>query len=244
MTLTRQEISLIAHAGHPIACPLSDATVAALIDALGLPGGARVLDVGCGEGEWLARLSGRELTLCGVDLSAPALARAEGRLGPAVRLVEAPAAEFLAAEERWDAILCNGACHALGGAQSALGLLAERLAPGGALLFSDGFWQERPSPAALAALGATESDIPYLSQVFAAIETAGLRVESIALSSQQEWEDYETAWCAGAESHAERIASSAPDDAAQLREAARRHRAEYLDGYRGVLGYFAVIAHR
>ena len=242
MTLTRQEISLIAHGDHPIACPMSDASVAALLDGLALRAGAEVLDLGCGEGEWLARLAGRGLALCGVDLSAPALRRAGERLGDAARLVEAPAADFLAEESVWDAILCNGACHALGGAEAAIGTLAHRLAPGGVLLFSDGFWQRKPSPAALAALGAEEGDIPFLAPIIAAVEAAGLVVETVVISSEEEWDGYESAWCGALERNADRIAGHAPSDAAQLRETARSHRAQYLEGYRGALGYVAVIA--
>ncbi|MGX7896676.1 class I SAM-dependent methyltransferase [Tsuneonella sp. HG222] len=242
MTLTRQEISLLAHRRHPIACPLSDASVALLIEALGLDGG-RLLDVGCGEGEWLARIGGRARA-SGVDLSAPALARAREKLGPGVDLIEAAAEDVLARGGGWDAVLCNGSCHALGGAEPAIARLGEALAPGGVLLFSDGVWQSRPTDAALAGLGAEEGDIPHIGRVFDALLAAGLAVERVHLSSQAEWDEYETAWCGALEQRAGEIEGDAPDDAALLRQTAREHRSGYRDGYRGVLGYLAVVARR
>ncbi len=242
MSIDRQIVSLLAHADHPIACPLSDASVARLLDALGLAPGASLLDVGCGEGEWLARVPGRGVRLTGVDLSGAALARARDELGPGARLVEAPAAEFLANGGQWDAVLCNGACHAFGGAEEAIVLLARHLAPGGVLLFSDGFWQVPPTKVALDALGASEGDIPTLGQVRGAIGRAGLREEAVHFSTTQEWDDYETAWCTALEAHADGIAADAPFDAARLRQIAGEHRAGYLEGYRGILGYVAIVA--
>ena len=55
--------------------------------------GARVLDLGCGNGEKLARLAGRGFELTGVDLSAQQLRLAEGAV-PEATFVHADFAEL------------------------------------------------------------------------------------------------------------------------------------------------------
>ncbi|MEV6940206.1 SAM-dependent methyltransferase, partial [Streptomyces sp. NPDC051132] len=56
--MDHDEISRHAHADHPIAAPLDDDAVRRLLER-GLPRGAgRVLDLGCGGGEWLLRARG------------------------------------------------------------------------------------------------------------------------------------------------------------------------------------------
>ncbi|KAF0834577.1 SAM-dependent methyltransferase [Ornithinibacter aureus] len=67
--MQRHGISHLAHAHHPVMAPLSDASVARLLDRL-LPAKGRLLDLGCGQGEWIRRaLSVRDgVTAVGVDL--------------------------------------------------------------------------------------------------------------------------------------------------------------------------------
>ncbi|GLX19537.1 hypothetical protein Slala02_28520 [Streptomyces lavendulae subsp. lavendulae] len=90
--MSREQISAIAHAGHPIKSPLDDDSVSRLLEH-GLPrGDERVLDLGCGTAEWLLRaLATRpHLHAEGVDVSEAALTRARRAasvLGVAERLV-------------------------------------------------------------------------------------------------------------------------------------------------------------
>src|SRR4051794_22088661 len=73
--------SAIAHRWHPIAAPVSAENLRLLVQRLGLPPGGRLLDLGCGFGEWL--LGALEVAPgvrgTGVDTSAPALAEARQR---------------------------------------------------------------------------------------------------------------------------------------------------------------------
>ncbi|WP_378614696.1 SAM-dependent methyltransferase [Nonomuraea cavernae] len=71
-------MSRIAHTDHPIKAPLGDESVRRLLEQ-GLPrGDERVLDLGCGGGEWLLRaLATRpRVRADGVDVSEEALGRA------------------------------------------------------------------------------------------------------------------------------------------------------------------------
>ena len=68
--MDRSRLSDLAHARHPIAAPLADASVDRLL-ALLVVGGSSVLDLGCGDGSWLLRALRLDpgVTAVGVDLS-------------------------------------------------------------------------------------------------------------------------------------------------------------------------------
>ncbi|WP_233576283.1 hypothetical protein [Saccharopolyspora rhizosphaerae] len=51
--MDHRELSALAHAGHPVAAPVSDATVTTLLRRAEV--GSAVLDLGCGAGEWVLR---------------------------------------------------------------------------------------------------------------------------------------------------------------------------------------------
>ncbi|MFD1521873.1 hypothetical protein [Pseudonocardia yunnanensis] len=53
--MNRERISRLAHADHPIASPLDDDSVRRLLEQGIRPDAERVLDLGCGGGEWLLR---------------------------------------------------------------------------------------------------------------------------------------------------------------------------------------------
>jgi cyclopropane fatty-acyl-phospholipid synthase-like methyltransferase len=247
--MDRQQISRLAHAHHPIAAPLADESVARLLDraTAGREDG-RALDLGCGEGAWVIRaLAARPgWQAVGVDLDAGALARAretatalgvERRIG----LHHRDAREFTA-KDPFDLVLCVGSTHAFGGLLPTLAAVRELLAPGGRLLVGDGFWQREPSPAALDGLGATREEFADLATTTDRVLAAGWTPVSGYVSTEQEWDDYEFAWTG---SLAE-WALDHPDhpDAAAAREAADRHRAEWLHGYRGTLGFVTYLLRR
>jgi len=76
------------------------------IDTLGLPSGAAVLDVGCGEGTYLGGIArGRPIEAHGIDLSTPAIDLAARRF-PAATWIVANADRFLPwASESFDLVL-------------------------------------------------------------------------------------------------------------------------------------------
>lgn len=113
-----------------------------LADELGLPVGARFLDVGCGPGRHALELARRGYDVVGVDLSSTFLAMAETfaeREGLAVRFELADVRELSFVEE-FDAVicLCQGGFGLLGGSEDAelVRRLASALRPGGWLALS------------------------------------------------------------------------------------------------------------
>ncbi|MFG3056532.1 SAM-dependent methyltransferase [Kitasatospora sp. NPDC048239] len=247
--MDRQTISRLAHVHHPIAAPITDDSVARLLDrASAHTGTGRALDLGCGEGAWLVRLltARPNWQAVGVDLDVAALTRAretaqalgvERRIG----LHHTDAGEFKAAEP-FDLVLNVGATHAFGGLLPTLAAAREHLAPGGLVLVGEGFWEREPSQAALDGLGAAREDFADLATTTDRVIADGWTPVYGYVSSPQEWDDYEFSWTGSLAAWA--LAHPEHPDAAAARAAADRHRTEWLHGYRGTFGFVTLLLRR
>ncbi|MER7484440.1 class I SAM-dependent methyltransferase [Streptomyces sp. NPDC126497] len=237
----RERISRLAHADHPIAAPLDDDSVRRLLDH-GVPReDARVLDLGCGGGEWLLRALARypRLRAEGVDVSAGSLehAREAARVrGVRERLVlhHGDARDF-AASHAFDLVISVGATHAFGGLPATLAAARAHLAPGGRVLIGDGFWAREPSPEAVELLGGLH-DLP--ATVDRVVADGWTPVHG-HISSRRELDDYEWAWTGSLASWA----LDHPDDpdGAQALAAASAHRDGWLRAYRDVFGFVCLV---
>jgi cyclopropane fatty-acyl-phospholipid synthase-like methyltransferase len=186
-----------------------------------------VLDLGCGWGELLLRILAAHpaTTGTGVDTSREALdrgVRAAARRGlhERVEFVEAPAESCV---DVADIVVCVASSHAFGAAGDALHWLRQSVAPGGRVLFGDGFWDAEPAEAALATIGA----LPHREELHAAAAAAGFRIERDEVSDLAEWDAFESGWRSGLET------STDPEAAAFAAE----RRREYEEGYREAIGF-------
>lgn len=227
----RDDFRRVARAGLMFNAPLSEERAGALVAALPISPGHHVLDLGCGAGELLLRILAAHpaTTGTGVDTGKEALDRgllAAARRGlyGRVEFVEADPATFV---DLADVVVCVAASYAWGGVGAALHWLRECVAPGGRLLFGDGFWAGAPTPAALTAVG----ELPRLEDVHAAAADAGFRIERDEVSTMGEWDFFETSWRSGLEG------SPLPGAAAF----AEQRRREYEDGYRAAIGFAWLI---
>ncbi|MFB7596578.1 SAM-dependent methyltransferase [Streptomyces sp. NPDC056160] len=239
--MNRAQISLLAHAGHPIAAPLDDDSVRLLLDRVLPHVDARVLDLGCGPAEWLLRaLAGRpRLRAEGVDVSADALARAREAahaLGVQDRLVlhHEDAADFAPAHT-FDVVLSVGATHAFGGLRATLAAARRHLAPGGRVLIGDGFWERAPSPEAEEMLG----DLGDLPSVMDTVAAGGWTPVGGHISARRELDAYEWAWTGSLASWA--LDHPADPDSAQALAAADAHRDEWVRVYRDCFGFVCLV---
>ncbi|WP_411103088.1 SAM-dependent methyltransferase [Streptomyces sp. cmx-4-9] len=242
--MNRERMSHIAHARHPVKAPLDDAAVRELLERGTARRDARVLDLGCGEGEWLLRALAADpgLRAEGVDISEDALVRAReaaARLGVQDRLtLHRQEAAAFASPHPFDLILSVGAAHAFGGLLPTLGAARRHLAPGGHVLIGDGFWEKDPSPEAVAILGEFEDLDTTLDRVAA----DGWTPVHGHISSRRELDAYEWA-CWGSLAGWALDHPEDPDSSEALALAAVR-REEWLRTYRDSFGFVCLVLRR
>ncbi|MEU5272260.1 class I SAM-dependent methyltransferase [Streptomyces hygroscopicus] len=243
--MDRQSFARPARAAHPIVGPLSDASVAKLLDRALARGDERVLDLGCGEGEWLLRaLAGRPgVTAEGVDVVDAGFARAREaavRMGAGDRLVlHRQDASAYTASAPFDVVLSVGATHAFGGLLPTLAAARAHLAPGGCVIVGEGFWERPPGTATLDVLEAAPDDYDDLATTVDRVVADGWVPVHGHVSTPEEWNDFEWAW-SGATAQ---WALDHPEDpvSADVLEAAAEHRTGWLNGYRGTLGFVTLV---
>jgi cyclopropane fatty-acyl-phospholipid synthase-like methyltransferase len=223
--------------------PLSIEHAELLMDRLDMRPEVHVTDLGCGWGELLLRVVARagRATGTGVDTDAGALRRARRlaafrHLDRQVQFIEADVSGWAGTADR---VLCVGASHALGGTTAALNALAKAVPAGGRLLFGDGYWEAAPSATAIELFG--EQVLP-LAGLLEACRSAGWRVIHMSVAGQREWDDFESTFRAGRQEWL--LEHAADPRAANIRDWLDARERQYIEEYRGVLGFaYLVLAH-
>jgi SAM-dependent methyltransferase len=177
---------------------------------------ARVFDVGCGNGEALARLrelrhaqSAADCIVLGIDPDGAALARAAMRHAALsfdqieeARWEARNWASELAQDGPWQAAICLGSRHAFGSDANArdtmLHELKQRLNTDGRLFLADGYWRVEPEAAYLDATGLQADELISLPAWHAHFAAHGMRVLHEECSSPDEFEAFERVfWAQG-----------------------------------------------
>lgn len=215
--------------------PLSPQKADQIIDRLALSPGDRVLDVGCGNGEFLIRLVERKGILgLGVDPDADTIDQAKGA---ASRRIPEASCEFRAARiqdtlldnKPFDLAICIGSTHAYGDGEAAYPTTIRELArvarPGGLLLIGETYWRREPSPEYLALLGTPAGIYRHHPANVSCAEEQGLVTLGAYVSSNDEWDLFE--W-----SHQQRIEQAyalSPEDPSLARKL--KWRRAWMKGY-------------
>lgn len=230
------------HAAMRWNAPLSETHASILLDALELNGASQILDLGCGWGELLMRAVGRSPALTGVGVDSDTTAIARGHTLAAERGLQDRVSLIDAAADSWakpaDRVICVGAKHIWEGTEAALAALARLTAPGGRLLYGDGYLE--PAPSAFTS-GLFPEMLP-LPNLLAAAQAAGWRVLHLSVSGQLEWDEFESTFRAGTERWL--LAKPDAEDASGIREWLDGRLREYLEGYRGELGFAWLVLGR
>ncbi|MFC8130249.1 SAM-dependent methyltransferase [Streptomyces sp. NPDC057302] len=243
----RHEISAIAHSGHPIAAPLHDDSVQALLDRALPHDEATLLDLGCGSGTWMMRAQHARpgLRAVGVDNNADGItaarrAAADAGLADRTEFHAQDATEFTS-PHLYDVVVSVGATHAFGGLLPTLRAAGSHLSPGGSVLVGEGFWEREPGQAVLDAGFAADEYADLATTVDRVVADGWIPVHG-HVSTLQEWDDYEWSWTGDLS----RWALDHPEhpDAGQALDAAAAHRNAWLHGYRGTLGFVTLLLRR
>ncbi|MFG1920978.1 class I SAM-dependent methyltransferase [Cryptosporangium sp. NPDC048952] len=225
--------------------PLSPERARRIVDRLARNRPSTVLDIGSGWGALLLQVLDAvpRATGVGIDVNTDDLARGR-KLATARGLADR--VEF--AEESGvgttrgpaDLVICVGSGHALterpGDFAGTLRELRRLVAPGGRVLYAEGFWQRAPTDVELARMwpGAAADDHTDLAGLVEMVVDAGFRPVWSETASEDEWEQFESGYQADLE---EWIAAHPGHPEAEIRrEKADGHRASWLGGYRNVLG--------
>ncbi|WP_203337741.1 SAM-dependent methyltransferase [Nocardioides limicola] len=216
-----------------------------------ISGTPTIVDVGCGWAELLlqAVAASPHARGVGLDLKGDAIregrARAEARgLGDRVSLeaVDARSAELPADVS---AAVCIGASQIWADPEAdpgpldyrtALSALRGMLPRGGRLVYGEAIWSQPPTDAAAAPLSGRLDEFVTLPALVELAVEAAFQPVLVGEATLDEWDVFESGFCAG---HARWLAQNPPDhpDAAAVRERLAAQRAGYLSGYRGVLGF-------
>lgn len=252
--MDRDRYSFIAHSGLDLCNPIASAKIDAALDVMNLAPHCRVLDIGAGQGEILFRIAQRHHALgVAVERSARCAATLRQRvdslnLAHRVDVVEADAAEYalalLAAQDssndatrrdpsaarpttQFDASLCVGSSHALGGFEAAISTLTRLTRPDGLILLGEGYWKRSPDPEYLVALGNASADEsrPHHANIDLLV-AHGLEPIWSTTASDDEWDQYEWSYFRNIDNFC-RNNPSDPDAPAMLdRARAWRHTAQ------------------
>jgi SAM-dependent methyltransferase len=199
--VNRATLSAITHGEVPFANPLAETAIDGAIAALALPAGARVLDVGCGAGELLARIAARhDVRTEGIEPAAEWAAAARSRVDV---VHEAGFSDVALEPAAYDLVTCLASSHAIGSWDEALRALAGLARPDGLGLVGEGFWQRAPSAGYLERLGGASADeLPDgLDGLLAGARGAGWELMASTVASEVDWAAYEETLLANGEAH-------------------------------------------
>ncbi|GHH34209.1 SAM-dependent methyltransferase [Streptomyces candidus] len=242
--MERSRRSRLAHIHHPIAAPLTDEAVRQLIDRAVTRGDERILDLGCGQAEWLIRALEAHpgASAVGVDTAGEALAEARTQadargVGDRLVLHEADAAAFTP-DVPFDVVISVGAVHAFGGLLATLAKARGHLVPGGRVLAGDAYWLTEPTPEVVDMLGEYEDLATTVDRVTA----DGWTPVYGHLSTRHELDDYEWNWTGSLAEWA--LDHPGDPDSADALEVAGLHRSEWLHDYRDHFGFHTLVLRR
>jgi SAM-dependent methyltransferase len=216
---------------------------------LRLSADARVVDIACGKGEFLARLAEAYGVCCvGIDRSPFFVAEAERRLGARAPGAQVVFLQMNGADFRPDGphsftvASCIGASWVYGGHVGTLEALTRMVVPGGWVIAGEPYWLQEPSEDYLQASGVAREAFGTHAGNVEVGEQRGLDLVHTLVSNKDDWDRYEgLQWYATVE-----YARSHPDDP-DLPELLRRvakERAAYLRWGRDTLGWAIYVFRR
>ena len=233
----------VAERDHEIQNPTSAEKLALLGSYLRLGPQTRVLDLACGKGgPALLLASTYGCSVYGIERAPEFVEVAHQRieaaeLGGLVEVVEADAHAVPLEPEAWDVALCLGATFVWDDLSGTLDALTPAVRPGGHVVIGEPYWKEWPLPR-----GIDDQGWVALHETVARFESAGLVLEGLIASSENDWDHYESQHWRALEEWLD--ANPRDPDASEIRERHEQARADYLGFQRELLGWAIFVARK
>jgi cyclopropane fatty-acyl-phospholipid synthase-like methyltransferase len=229
---------VVAEAAHEIQNPTSEEKLLLLGRRLGVGPGSRVLDIASGRGG-PALLLAREFgcMVHGIEISPDFRAVAVERvtvagLAERVSFELGDGASGRHEPESYDAALCLGASFVYGSLADAVDALAPAVRPGGHVVVGEPYWRRLPLPDEYEDRGDPWTTLEGTVRIF---ETSELPVVSVIVSSEDDWDRYETLHWQSVERW---LSENAGDpDAADIQRRHEHHKETYLRYGRDYVGW-------
>jgi precorrin-6B methylase 2 len=232
----------VAERDHEIQNPTSPEKIRLLGERLRLGPETEVLDVASGKGGPAVILAQEfACRITAVERAPEFVAAARERVAAAglvdrIQIVEQDAAEADLGRESYDVAMCLGASFVWDGLEGTLAALTPIARDGGVVVVGEPYWRRWPLPDGIGA----EGFVP-LAETIDRLEAAGLTVETMIVSSEDDWDRYETLHWRAVE---EWLAANPGDpDAPEIRDLHERARDRYLQWSRDLFGW-AIVAGR
>ena len=224
--MDRAEYTRIAHTGMAIMNPIPAAKLDEVVALLDLPPRGRVVDLGCGKGDLLARIAQRyDVDAVGIDRDAQLLAE----VPPGINVIVADIETWNRGRGAFDLVASVGS-------PAQLASLAGLVRAGGLVLYGNGYWRQEPSPEYVDALDATRDGLADYAGTIRSGEELGLTPVYAVTASVDDFDRYEWSWSL----NGERYAAAHPDEpgVSEFVEWIRAGRRRYVElGGRDTLGF-------
>jgi cyclopropane fatty-acyl-phospholipid synthase-like methyltransferase len=227
---------------HFLCNPINKEKFEKLCRFLTLKRGARVLDIGCGKGEFLLKLAELyDISGVGVDLSPyfvkDFLQKYQKRIPKSdIKILEMDGADYKPeSPESFDLTMCIGASWIYNGYRGTIQALKSMTKSGGLIAVGEPFWLKEPSEEYLKAEELKKEEIGTHQDNVKVGEEEGLTCLYTIVSNHDDWDHYETLqWWA-----VDNYVRANPDDGdiQELLERKRREKENYLRWGRETLGW-------
>lgn len=232
----------IIHRHHTVMNPVNETRLDHLFDLMQLRRDDRVVDIGSGKGEMLIRLAEKyHVKGVGVDKSPYSIREATAHKRQRVpradlKFLEMDGAYYKPETDASSKLaMCIGATWIYGGYGKTVNALAKMIRPSGFVMVGEPFWRRNPPQEYLEQAGFSADSFDTHEGNVATGESEGLRIVYTLVSSEADWDMYESLhWFAAAEYA---ITNPRDPDLEELTSRVSKDRESYLRWGRETLGW-------
>src|SRR5439155_14906070 len=164
--------------------PIPAAKLDEVVALLDLPPRGRVVDLGCGKGDLLARIAqGYDVDAVGIDRDAQLLAE----VPPGINVIVADIETWNRGRGAFDLVASVGS-------PARLASLAGLVRAGGLVLYGNGYWRREPSPEYIDALDAARDELADYAGTIRSGEELGLTPVYAVTAGGGDFGRYEWSW--------------------------------------------------